>query len=78
MFFQVRNTTETGLTDCHKLISSSMKSYVSRFKPKTIFYQNYKNFDKENLLRMSKQQIFVFQIMIQTRTIQPSVTIFRN
>ena len=54
MFFQVRNTTETGLTDCHKLISSSMKSYVSRFKPKTIFYQNYKNFDKENLLRMSK------------------------
>ena len=38
MSFQVTNTSETGISDCHKLISSFMKSYVSRLKPKTIFY----------------------------------------
>ena len=69
MSFQLTNTTETGLSDCHKLISSFMKSYISRLKRKTIFYRNYKNFDEENLLRMSKQQIFLFHIMIQTRVL---------
>ena len=33
MLFQVTNTTETGLSDCYKLISSFMKSYISRLKP---------------------------------------------
>ena len=37
MSFQVTNTTETGLSDCHKIISSFMKSFISRLKPKTIF-----------------------------------------
>ena len=37
MSFQMTNTTETGLSDCHKLISSFMKSYIPRLKPKTIF-----------------------------------------
>ena len=69
MSFQLTNTTETGLSDCHKLISSFMKSYISRLKRKTIFYRNYKNFDEENLLRMSKQQIFLCHIMIQTRVL---------
>ena len=46
MSFQVTNTTETGLSDCHKLISSFMKSYISRLKLKTIFYCDYKNFDE--------------------------------
>ena len=47
MSFQVTNTTETGLNDCHKLILLFMKSYISRLQPKSIFYCNYKNFDKE-------------------------------
>ena len=42
MSFQVTNTTETRLSDCHKLISSFMQSYISRLKSKTIFYRNYK------------------------------------
>ena len=78
MSFQETNSTETGLSDCHKLISSLMKSYISRLKPKTICYRKYKNLTKKNLLRMSKQQIFLLQIMIQTRTIQSSLTLFRN
>ena len=51
MSFQVINTTETGLSDCHKLISSFMKSYISCLKPKTIFYRNYKNFGEEKFVK---------------------------
>ena len=78
MSLQVTNTTETGLSDCHKLISSFMKSYISRLKPKTIFYSNYKNFDEEKFVKDVKATDFLFQIMIQTRTIQSSLTLFRN
>ena len=78
MSFQVTNTTETGLSDCHKFISSFMKSYISRLKPKTIFYSNYKNFDEEKFVKDVKATDFLFQIMIQTRTIQSSLTLFRN
>ena len=76
MSFQVTNTTGTGLSDCHKLISSFMKSYISGLKPKTIFIVITKTLTKKNFLRMSKQQIFLFQIMIQTGTIQSSLTLF--
>ena len=60
MSFQVKNTTETGLNDCHKLISSFIKYYISRLKPKTIFYQNYKNFDGEKFVKDVKAADFSF------------------
>ena len=60
MFFQATNTTETGLSDCHKLISLFMKSYISRLKPKTIFYRNYKNFDEEKFVKHVKPADFSF------------------
>ena len=60
MSFQVTNTTETGLTDCHKLISSFMKSYISHLKPKTIFYRNHKNFDEEKFVKDVKAADFSF------------------
>ena len=43
--FQGTSTTETGLSDCHKLIITFMRSFVSCLKPKIIFFQNYKKFD---------------------------------
>ena len=60
MSFQVTNTTGTGLSDCHKLISSFMKSYISGLKPKTIFYRNYKNIDKEKFVNDVKAGDFSF------------------
>ena len=60
MSFQVTNTTETGLSDCHKLISSFMKSYISRLKPKTTFYRNNKNFDEEKSVKNDKAADFSF------------------
>ena len=58
--FQVTNTTETVLSDCHKLISSFMQSYISRLKPKTIYYRNYKNFDEEKFVKDVKAADFSF------------------
>ena len=60
MSFQVTNTLVTGLSDCHKLISSFMKSYISRLKPKTNFYRNYKNFDEEKFVKDVKAADFSF------------------
>ena len=60
MPFQVTNTTETALKDCHKLISSFLKSYISHHKPKTIFYQNYKKFDEEKFVKNVKATDFSF------------------
>ena len=44
------HTTETGLSDYHKLISTSFKSKVPRLKPKIVFYRNYKRFDENIFL----------------------------
>ena len=64
MSFQMTNTTETGLSDCQRLISSFMKSYIA-LNLKLFFTVIAKTLTKKNKLKMSKQQIFLFQIMIQ-------------
>ena len=60
MSFLVTSTTETGLSDCHKLISSFMKSYISRLKARTIFYRIYKNFNEEKFVKDVKVADFSF------------------
>ena len=60
MSFQVTNTTETGFSDFHKPISLLTKSYISRLKPKFIFYRNYKNFDEEKFVKDVKAANFSF------------------
>ena len=42
---RMTNITESGLSDCHKLISLFIKSYISRLKPKT------KNFEAEKFVK---------------------------
>ena len=39
-------TTQAGLSDYHKLISTFFKSKALKLKPKVIFYRNYKKFDE--------------------------------
>ena len=43
--FQKTMTTETGLGDFDKLVSTFFKSHYSRLKAKIVFYRNYKNFN---------------------------------
>ena len=58
--FQGTSTTETGLSDCHNLISTFMRSFVSRLRPKIIFFRNYKKFDETKFLSDLKNKNFSF------------------
>ena len=78
MSYQVTNTTETALSDCHNFISSFMNLIFLTLNLKLFFTVITKTLTKKSLLRMTKQLIFLFQIMIQTRTIQSSLTLFQN
>ena len=48
--FQKSGTTETGLSDFPKLISTIFKSHFSRPIPKAIYYRNYKGFDESKFI----------------------------
>ena len=41
--FQKSRSTETGLSDCHNLVSTFFKSHYSKLKPKISYYRSYKN-----------------------------------
>ena len=59
--FQITNVTETGVSDCHKLITTFMKSYIFRLKPKNVHYRSYKNFNEEKFLSDVKEANFSFK-----------------
>ena len=59
--FQITNVSETGISDCHKLITTFMKSYISRLKPKNVHYCSYKNFNEEKFLIDVKEADFSFK-----------------
>ena len=42
--FQNTTTTFTGLSDCHKLVLTVLKTTFSKNKPKELFYRDYKKF----------------------------------
>ena len=48
--FQKMHVTETGLSDCHKLISTFFKSHFTRLRPKVITYRNNRKFDENVFL----------------------------
>ena len=43
--FQNTTTTLTGLSDCHKLVLTVLKTTFSKNKPKELFYRDYKKFN---------------------------------
>ena len=43
--FQQTTTICTGLSDCHKLVLTVLKTTVPRSQPKEITYRDYKQFD---------------------------------
>ena len=55
--FQKTVITETGLSDCHKLISTVFRSTFVKLPPKTIRYRSYKNFNKQNFVHELDQRL---------------------
>ena len=41
-------TTDTGISDCHRMIFKWLMLTFQKLPPKTIFFCDYKNFDQEN------------------------------
>ena len=56
---QLRSTSmvESGLRDMHKLIISFVNVHFKKLAPKTIEYQNYKNFDINSFLHELDQEL---------------------
>ena len=46
-FFQNTVISETGLRDCHKLVTRVFGSTLIKLPPKTIRYRSYKTFNKK-------------------------------
>ena len=49
--FQKTRTTETWISDYHKLISTFFKSHYTRLKLRIIYYRNYKNCNEDLFLK---------------------------
>ena len=43
--FQNTNTISAGISDCHKMVVTVLKTTFTKAKPKEIFYRSYKNFN---------------------------------
>ena len=76
--FQVTNVTETGVSDCHKLITTFMKSYISRLKPKNVHYRSYKNFNEEKFLIDVKEADFSFKTSNPDENYSVLTNVFSN
>ena len=57
--FQKTCTTETGVSDYHKCISTIFKSHYSKLKPKVIHYRNYKDFHDSLFLNDLEKTTFL-------------------
>ena len=48
--FQKTQTFVTGLSDCHKLTLTILRSFFKKLPPKTITYRDHKKFDQNSFL----------------------------
>ena len=55
--FQKTSTVVTGLSDCHKMIVTCLKSYFRKLPPKKIIYRDYKNFNQAEFLNELDQEM---------------------
>ena len=56
--FQKTAVFETGLSDYHGFVATTMKQTIPRLKPKQIKYRSYKNFETDNFLNDVKHAQF--------------------
>ena len=76
--FQITTVTETGVSNCHKLITTFMKSYIFRLKPKNVHYCSYKNFNEEKFLSDVKETDFSFKTSKPDENYSVLTNIFSN
>ena len=55
--FMHTNVVSTGVSDCHKMILTVLKTTFKKAKPRVISYQNYKQFDERKFLSDLEQRL---------------------
>ena len=60
LHFQKTHVVETGLSDCHKMISTFFKASSSKLRTKVIYYRSYKKFNESDFLCSLKKANFDF------------------
>ena len=76
--FQIINVAEAGVSDCDKLITTFLKSYISLLKPKIVHYRSYKNFNEEKFLSDIKEADFSFKTSNPDETYSVLTNVFSN
>ena len=56
-FFQHSTTLETGLSDFHKMVITSLKTHHEKKEPLTVNYRSYKNFNDNDFKRELKETL---------------------
>ena len=77
-YFKKTKATETGLSDCNRLISTFLRSQFCRLKSKKIYYRNFKNFTEKNFLEEVKNTDFIFNSDNQNGNYDIIANIFFN
>ena len=55
--FQKTIITETGLSDCHKLVTTILRATFLKLPPKTLRYRSYKSFNKQDFVHELDQRL---------------------
>ena len=76
--FQKTAVFETGLSDYHSLVATTMKINISRLKPKQIKYRSYKKFVPGNFLNDVKYAQFECNETNPDKSYDPLTNTFRN
>ena len=73
--FQKAHVSETGLSNCYKLITSFCKTKFSRLRPKVLSYRNHKNYNESKFLNDLNKTI-IMRTKTQIKTVMFSTTDF--
>ena len=55
--FYTAQTFELGVSDCHKMVSTCLRSKIPRIRTKNIFYRSLKNYDKDKFLKELSEKL---------------------
>ena len=56
-FQKKTSTIVTGLSDCHKIVITLLKSFFKKFPSKAVAYKYYRKFDQNKFLHQLDQEI---------------------
>ena len=64
--FQKSMSLELGVSDVHRLILTCLKSHVTRLKPKSICYRNFKHFSNDQFLEDLKSALSIYDAILNS------------